>query len=151
MGDQTCRSLRVGRFPLLCNSRLPCTCHKHATQDVSQYGVAAIEQGLTVLGISDHTALPDNRWPHIRMGIEELPDYIRSVDEAIKSFPELTILKAAECEYADEYHSFFEDILLREHRFDYLVGAAYYFPMDDKWQGSDGGSNSKAALQSWQR
>ncbi len=69
---------------------------------MSQYCAAAIEQGLTVLGISDHTALPNNRWSHIRMGIGELPGYIRAVDEAIESFPDLTILKAAECEYAAE-------------------------------------------------
>ena len=40
-------------------------------------------RGLAVLGISDHTALPDNRWPHIRMDIGELPGYIRAVDEAM--------------------------------------------------------------------
>lgn len=122
---------------------------KHATQDVSHYCAAAIEQGLTVLGISDHTALPDNRWPHIRMDIAELPDYIRAVDEAVDNFPQLRILKGAECEYADEYHAFFEDRLLGEYRFDYLIGAAHFFPIEGEWLGSYGGTDSKAGLRAY--
>lgn len=122
---------------------------KHATQDVSDYCQAALDQGLTVLGISDHTALPDNRWPHIRMDIEELPGYIQAVDTAIDQFPRLTILKGAECEYADEYHAFFEDTLLGEHQFDYLIGAAHFFPMDGEWVGSYGGADTKNGLRSY--
>ena len=36
---------------------------QHASGDVEDYCEAAVEQGLQVLGISDHTALPDDRWP----------------------------------------------------------------------------------------
>ena len=79
---------------------------KHASQDVSAYCQAAVDCGLTVLGISDHTALPDNRWHHIRMDIDELPVYCETIDQAGRDFPQLTVLKSAECEYATEYDSF---------------------------------------------
>lgn len=122
---------------------------KHATQDVSAYCQAAIDSGLTVLGISDHTALPDNRWDHIRMDIDELPEYCSVIDQAIKEHPKLKILKAAECEYADEYASFFKDTLLDELDFDYLIGAAHFFPHEGEWIGSYGGADSVATLQSY--
>lgn len=122
---------------------------KHATQDVMSYCQSALDNGLQVLGISDHTALPDNRWPHIRMDIEELPGYCAAVDEAQKSYPDLIILKGAECEYAPEYDAFFRDTLLGELKFDYLIGAAHFFPMDGEWIGSYGGVNSKRELQAY--
>ncbi len=120
---------------------------KHATQDVMSYCQSAVDQGLQVLGISDHTALPDNRWPHIRMNINELPDYCASIDTARTHFSDLLILKGAECEYAPEYDAFFRDTLLGELKFDYLIGAAHFFPMDGEWVGSYGGVTTKRGLQ----
>lgn len=108
-----------------------------------------MDTGLTVLGISDHTALPDNRWPHIRMDIDELPAYCAAVDQAILDYPLLTILKSAECEYAKEYDSFFRDKLLGELEFDYLVGAAHFFPIEGEWMGSYGGTDSLSGLQAY--
>lgn len=119
---------------------------QHATQDVSAYCSAALEQGLQVLGISDHTALPDNRWPHIRMDFSELDGYCAAVDDAAKEHPELTVLKGAECEYANEYHDFFENTLLGEKNFDYLIGAAHFFPFEGDWIGSYGGTDNAKAL-----
>lgn len=122
---------------------------KHATHDVTAYCESAIDHGLSVLGISDHTALPDNRWPHIRMDIDELPDYCAAIDTARENHPDLRILKGAECEYAREYHAFFKDTLLGELEFDYLIGAAHFFPIDGDWVGSYGGVNSKKELQAY--
>ena len=102
---------------------------KHASHDITDYCQHAVDQGLHVLGVSDHTPLPDNRWPHIRMDIAELPAYNRSLDEAIEAYSGLTVLKGAECEYADEYNGFFSDTLLGEYDFDYLIGAAHFFPL----------------------
>jgi len=122
---------------------------KHASQDVAAYCAAALDQGLTVLGISDHTALPDNRWSHIRMSLDELPDYIEAVNEAQRTFTDLTILKGAECEYSRDYHAFYKDVLLGEHQFDYLIGAAHFFPFEDEWVGSYGGASNVASLQAY--
>ena len=122
---------------------------KHATDDVMDYCHAAVEQGLQVLGVSDHTALPHDRWPNIRMPFSELPHYCAAIDKAINSFSELKILKVAECEYATEYHSFFEDTLLGEYQFDYLIGAAHYFPLNGQWVGSYGGADSAEGLRAY--
>jgi len=122
---------------------------KHATQDVAAYCESALQHGLTVLGISDHTALPDNRWSHIRMDINELPSYNQAVDDARAQFTDLRILKGAECEYAPEYASFFKDTLLDEHQFDYLIGAAHFFPLQGEWQSSYGNTNTLAGLQAY--
>ncbi|OED36932.1 hypothetical protein AB833_25245 [Chromatiales bacterium (ex Bugula neritina AB1)] len=122
---------------------------KHATEDVTQYCQAAIEQGLQVLGISDHTALPDDRWPNIRMPYSELPNYSTAIDSAIDSFNNLKILKGAECEYAPEYHSYFKEELLGDLNFDYLIGAAHYFPQNGNWTGTYGGANTVTGLRAY--
>ena len=122
---------------------------QHASGEVADYCESALERGLTVLGISDHAALPDDRWPGIRMDFEELPNYCAVIDDANERFPALTVLKGMECEFADEYHGYYQDTLLGELEFDYLIGAAHFFPMDGEWIGSYGGTDSTAALKAY--
>ncbi len=124
---------------------------QHASGDINDYCQTAVEQGLQVLGISDHTALPDDRWPHVRMSFSELPDYTAAIDAAIREFKDkdLRVLKSAECEYAPEYHSYYKDTLLDEMAFDYLIGAAHFFPMNGDWVSSFSGVNSAAALRAY--
>ena len=55
---------------------------KHASGDVDDYCRAAVEQGLSVLGLSDHAALPDDRWPGVRMNFDELSSYCHAIDVA---------------------------------------------------------------------
>jgi histidinol-phosphatase (PHP family) len=109
---------------------------KHATGDVADYVQAAVDKGLDLIGISDHTALPDNRWEYIRMAFDELDGYINAIDSAILDFPQIKVLKSLECEYADEYQSFYRDTLLGDKNFDYLIGAAHFVPYDNDWQSS---------------
>ncbi len=101
---------------------------KHAEGDVIDYVRQAVAAGMSVLGMSDHTALPDDRWLRMRMAYSELPDYIEAINLARREYPELTILKGMECEWTPEYHAFFRDELLGEHDFDYLVLGCHYFP-----------------------
>jgi len=122
---------------------------KHAKGDVADYCRAALEQGLTVLGISDHTALPDNRWPGVRMDLQELPHYCQVIDDARASFPELTVLKGMECEFADAYVSFYQETLLGELQFDYLIGAAHFIPLNGEWVGAYGGADTVAGLRAY--
>lgn len=106
---------------------------KHADGDVADYVKAAIEAGLDVLGISDHTPLPDNRWIEIRMYMNELEGYINAIDEAKLNFSQIVILKGMECEYLKEYHSFYNDELLGKYKFDYLSASAHFFPYNGDW------------------
>ena len=53
---------------------------KHAEGDVEDYCRVAVEQGMSTLGFTDHTALPDDRWVSLRMYYAELPEYSRAID-----------------------------------------------------------------------
>ena len=100
----------------------------HADGDASDYAEAALNKGFTLLGISDHTPLPDNRWLYMRMGLSALPAYVRAIEEAQSKYTDLIILKGMECEWAPEYHNFFEDVLLGQYGFDYLILGSHFFP-----------------------
>jgi histidinol-phosphatase (PHP family) len=107
----------------------------HATGNVVDYIEAGIQGGLVEMGISDHTPLYDNRWPGARMPMCDLNDYIAEIDFAQREYSDIKILKAAECEYAPEYQTFYEDVLLGEQSFDYLVGGVHYVPYKGDWIG----------------
>ena len=111
---------------------------KHADGDVLDYAQAALNKGFTLLGITDHTPLPDDRWLHLRMAVSELPAYAGVIDQAQEKNPDLTILKGAECEWAPEYHSFFREVLLGEYGFDYLILGCHFFPFQGSWISSHG-------------
>ncbi|MGI6144448.1 MAG: histidinol-phosphatase [Clostridia bacterium] len=103
---------------------------KHAQGDVEDYAKYAVEYGIDVLGVSDHTALPDNWIPEIRMDISELPDYVEAIEKAQKKYPQLRILKGMECEYEKKYYSFFQEELLGKWGFDYLILGQHLFYCD---------------------
>ncbi|MBN1934818.1 MAG: histidinol-phosphatase [Anaerolineae bacterium] len=138
---------------------LPCsiTCNlhthtrrcKHATGAVVDYARAAIDRGLAILGISDHTPLPDNRWINVRMDFSELRAYNDEIDAARDAHPELVILKGMECEYAAEYVSFYRDTLLGELGFDFLIGGAHYFPYRGAWANVYDGTTDLSTLQAY--
>ncbi len=118
---------------------------KHATGTVRDYVEAAVKssrankdkektgntQNLPLLGISDHTPLPDNRWPHVRMDISELDAYIAEFNEAESD--DLILLKSLECEWDPVYRNFYEDELLGERGFDYLIGSVHWFRNRGEW------------------
>lgn len=108
---------------------------KHATGTVEDYVKEAIRHGMTEIGISDHSPLPDNRWFNVRMHIDDLGDYIEEIDTAQREYPQMKILKAAECEYDTDYHAFYNEVLLKEHSFDYLVGGVHCIPYHGSWLG----------------
>lgn len=124
---------------------------KHAQGDVADYCQAALAAGLQVLGISDHTPLPDDRWSEVRMDMRELPLYCQSIDEARQRFSELSILKGMECDYDDSYLSFYRDELLGRFKLDYLIGAIHYIPHNGEWIGVYGKATDAATLKSYSR
>lgn len=118
----------------------------HATGDAIDYAEAAYAQGAMVLGISDHAALPDNRWLDVRMSFDELDDYEQSIHYAQQQLPQMKILKGMECEYVPEFHSYYEDELLGKRGFDYLIGAAHYIRLNGEWVSAFEDLNNSAAL-----
>ncbi len=106
---------------------------KHAKGDVGDYCRHAVEAGLKTLGISDHTALPDDRWQGERMPYADLPAYMESITEAQKDYPQLRVLRSVECEFDNVYQSFYRDEMLGTYNCDYLIGAVHYFPQQGQW------------------
>lgn len=106
---------------------------KHAEGDVADYCRYAVKNGLNILGISDHVPLPDDRWLNVRMPFSDLDAYLDSIDRAVIEFPELRILKAAECEYAPEYVNYYKELLSEKYNCDYLISAVHFFPHNGEW------------------
>jgi len=55
---------------------------KHAEGEVHQYVSEAVKIKSIRIGISDHTPLPDNRWLHHRMEMDELDGYMQEIEDA---------------------------------------------------------------------
>ncbi|NLM36498.1 MAG: histidinol-phosphatase [Firmicutes bacterium] len=111
---------------------------KHAEADVVDYASVAVQKGLRVLGVTDHTPLPvltDVRWGLMRMGLSDLDSYDRAVEEARVAYPELAILKGMECEYIPEFASFYREEFLGKRNFDYLIAGNHYTPYNGGWVG----------------
>jgi histidinol-phosphatase (PHP family) len=122
---------------------------RHATGDVADYCRAAQAQGLTLLGMSDHVALPDDRWLNVRMSYDQLGDYCRAVDTAREAFPELVVLKAMECEHVPAFERYYREVLLGDLGFDYLIGGAHNMPWDGGWKSVYGGTADAASLRAY--
>jgi len=122
---------------------------KHAQGDVNDYAKVAIDNKVAVLGFSDHTPLPDNRWTDVRMELQELGGYISAIESTQIDFPQLTILKGMECEFADEYAGFYKDELLGRLKFDYIIAGAHYYPLNGDWVSSYNGSMEKYQLKAY--
>ncbi|MDI9413645.1 MAG: histidinol-phosphatase [Bacillota bacterium] len=120
---------------------------KHAHGDVADYAEAAINKGFSLLGMADHTALPDDRWITMRMSYAELPQYVEAISHAKTRYPELTILKGMECEWTKEYHNFYAQELLGDYEFDYLVLGSHFFPYKGRFLSAhmDVGDGNKLA------
>jgi histidinol-phosphatase (PHP family) len=106
---------------------------RHAEGSVTDYAMAAVEAGLTELGMSDHTPLPDGRWDWVRMDMSELEKYESQIRDARKAIPELTILKGMECDWSPEYFHFFQEELLGERKYEYLIGAVHWYRYRGDW------------------
>jgi histidinol-phosphatase (PHP family) len=126
-----------------------CLC-KHAKGTPLEYAAAADKRGIRVLGISDHTPLPDGRWPEIRMDLSQLDTYIEEIAQAQKAYPQMKILTAAECDYLPEYEDFYRNVLLKEKKLDYLIGSIHSYPYRGKMYGFWGGKKmDREALDSY--
>ena len=122
---------------------------KHAKGDAVQFARAARVGGASVYGMSDHAALPDDRWDNVRMAHKELDDYVAAVRHAQAEVPEITVLLGMECEDVPEFRSYYEEELLGRRCFDYLIGAGHYTPLDGEWLNSFSELTNSRALRAY--
>ncbi|MCF7942753.1 MAG: histidinol-phosphatase [Spirochaetia bacterium] len=108
---------------------------KHAQGDCREYVTEALKAGCTTLGFSEHMPLPNDRWTHVHLEAHELQEYIDTVHRCRDENPDLEVLLGGECEYVKADHAYYEEVLLGEHRFDYLLGAPHWIPCGSDWVG----------------
>ncbi len=118
---------------------------KHAKGDIEDYISYALSGHLKVLGFSDHTPLPDEKWARVRMKLNELDDYIAKIDNAKQKYPQLKILKALECEYAPEYENYYKE-LKEKYELDYFIGGGHFYPHESRWKDVYGDITTKKDL-----
>ncbi len=97
-------------------------CH-HASGTEREYIEKAIAEGLDVMGFSDHVPMPfpDGHQSGFRIRIEELEDYIRTLEALREEYRDrIQILIGFEAEY---YPAYFEDMLrlLEPYDYDYMI------------------------------
>lgn len=105
---------------------------KHAEGDIIDLANYAHCSGFAVLGVSDHTPLPDNFYPEIRMELRELEDYVIAYEDARDKYPKLRILLGMECEYLDRYRDFYKDELIGRWGLAYLLLGQHFFYCGDE-------------------
>lgn len=104
---------------------------KHASGTESDYAKAAVKQGLSILGISDHAPFPDKDYG-LRMDFSELPDYLSKIDEAQKIVGnQIRLLKALEIEYHPKYLSYYRE-LKEKYQIDYLILGEHTFTCENQ-------------------
>lgn len=122
---------------------------KHAEGDVEDYCSAALTRGVPILGISDHTPFPDDRWLFRRMSYYQLDQYMTAIDKARERHDDIIILKSMECDYVPEFEPFFHEELLMRHGCDYLIGSVHWFPSRDGWIEVPDARKDKAVLREY--
>ena len=104
-------------------------------QSAAEYARAAFDDGLAVLGFSDHAAFPDTDFG-CRMQYDEMITYFNEVDELKKEYAPkgMQILKGLEIEYLPEYLNTegipgknYYEFLLNDMKLDYLLCGEHFF------------------------
>lgn len=101
----------------------------HADGNIRDYVEAAIEAGLQVIGISDHTPYfgsPEEQpFPHIYMGKSEIANYVEEVLQLKKEYEgKIDVLLGIESDYFPKYADIYRDALA-QYPFDYIIGSVH--------------------------
>jgi histidinol-phosphatase (PHP family) len=104
-------------------------CHtplcKHATGEPEQYAQTAWERGLRGLAITCHNPMPDGFAPSVRMGADQLRQYVELVARAEEAWSgRVDVLLGLEAEYFPGYEGWVER-QLREAEFQYVLGSVH--------------------------
>jgi histidinol-phosphatase (PHP family) len=103
---------------------------RHAVGRPTDYAAHAVVVGLTEIGFSDHSPMPEDGFDDWRMVLAELDSYVESVNEARRAAPALSIRLALEVDYLPGGEDWIRDLAGR-HPWDYLIGSVHY--LDGGW------------------
>ncbi|MDQ6993997.1 MAG: histidinol-phosphatase HisJ [Mariprofundaceae bacterium] len=113
----------------------------HAVGDVKAYAQAAIQCGLTEIGMSDHSPMPhgfDAAW---RMSLQELPDYLQEVEHVRDEMEaDLTLRIGLEADFHPGTESDVQS-MIDAYAWDYVIGSVHFI---DDW-----GFDNPDEIQRW--
>ena len=116
---------------------------RHATGEPVDYARRAVELGLTEIGFSDHSPMPQDDFDNWRMFDRQLDEYVAKIQLAQKEFPQLTIRLALEVDYLPGHEKWIRQ-LAKRHPWDYLIGSVHY--VSDSWD-----IDNPAKLSEWKK
>lgn len=101
----------------------------HAEGGIRDYIEAAIEKGLTMIGISDHSPYfaddRDHPFPGITMAKSEFPRYVEEVLRLKKEYAgKIEVLLGVESDYFPQHEALYRSIYAR-YPFDYIIGSVH--------------------------
>lgn len=105
----------------------------HAQGRLQEYAERAVALGLAEIGFSDHFPLLHMEDPTLSMGMEQLPEYVREVEELRALYPGLQVRLGIEVDYLPETAERLPT-LLDAYPFDYIMGSLHFvdgFGFDD--------------------
>ena len=97
----------------------------HGTGKLEEYCIAALSQGLELLGFSEHCPLPDNRFASSRMDNSKMVVYEADARNMDEKYPTLKVMLGYECDFSLEYVSYYKS-LLEKNRVDYLITGTHF-------------------------
>ena len=102
----------------------------HADGNIRDYVEAAVEAGLQVIGISDHTPYfgspEEQAFPAIAMGKSEIASYVEEVLQLKKEFEgKIDVLLGIESDYFPEHAALYQKTL-SQYPFDYIIGSVHH-------------------------
>jgi histidinol-phosphatase (PHP family) len=96
----------------------------HATGQPREYVLAAQARGLDEIGFSDHNPMP-TQFDEWRMAPDQLPLYLRMIEEVRQEFPDYPIRLGLECDYIPGFEDHIRH-LTQQADWDYLIGSVHY-------------------------
>ena len=102
----------------------------HAVGTDEEYVLAAIKNGIKILGFSDHCPMDQYTVYKDRMKLNELDEYISSITHLKEKYKDqITIYLGLECEYIPEYKEMYPEFLKKV---DYLILGQHFIRFDQK-------------------
>lgn len=123
------RELRPEQYSRLVDYHIHTKLCGHASGEPADYVREALRKGLSEIGFSDHMPLLWMRDEKLTMAPEDLPHYVRMIEDLRSSFNGLSIRLGIEVDYfpgrMDEVWE-----ALSDYEFDYILGGVHYI---DGW------------------
>lgn len=98
---------------------------RHAVGEPVELAAQAVKLGLSEIGFSDHSPMPQDDFDNWRMRAAQLDEYVGKVEQARRAFPTLSIKLALEVDYLPGGEDWIRDLAAR-HPWDYFIGSVHY-------------------------